>query len=838
VAASGGPRQGLVRAPPAELERQTSVEEVTMSLKRLLRIALLLAFAPTLLPALAWAQGSGQVAGTITGANGAPLSGVTVVINEMSMAAVTDDNGRFVLTGIPPGSYTVTLTMAENTQDVSVDVAAGQVAQVNQKVDWDVSYAETITVYSASRKRERIVEAPAAVTVISEQELERESSHGQLAKVLEFTPGVELTQSGLYDFNVNTRGFNSSLNRRVPALIDGRDPSVPFLMSTDWPSMSAMGDVASVELVRGPSSALYGVNAYNGVLNLTTKQPRYSQGGTVKLTGGELSTYRGDMRWAGALSENNYLKVTGSYTQSDDFYRARTAASGVEYTHFCSAAEANSPDRNCFQRPELVAPARFDDELWQAGLRYDHYFGETFATIEGGTSYGAGPLIQTGIGRVQILEQNRPWGRFNVSSQHWDLLAYYNKRDAPRQTALASGANLVLDERNWAGEVQGNMAFAGTKGQLIGGMSYRDEDIDTRNDAGVSTLTAFNPVGTQRKAVYGQLEYSFTGKFKAVVAGRWDDTGLQDSQISPKLALVYSPTGSQTVRVSYNKAFQAPNYSEQFLAAPGGAPITGFAPLNAAVLGATGVNLGLGLIQVRANGNPNLDVEEIETYEVGYSGILGSKAYLTLDYYNSKLDNFVTDLLPGVNPTYPQYLAPASIGPVLGATVNATLRAGLGANYVGLTTVNGQPTLVVSYANAGRADTQGVEFGLNYYVTDHWTWGLNYNWFDFEIKEKNERDLLLPNSPENQASSTLAYVGDRWDFSVGYRWVDGFRWAVGPFVGDVPTYEVADVGANFRITPRVAVGLNVSNVLDNDHWESFGGDLVGRRALGNVTFSW
>src|SRR5262249_24834333 len=189
------------------------------------------------------------------------------------------------LTGLPPGKYTVTFSLSDNSQNATVEIAAGHTAKLDQKVSWDVSYAETITVYSASRKRERIVEAPAAVTVVSEQDVDREPAHGQLATVLEFTPGAEVTQSGLYDFNLNTRGFNSSLNRRVPALIDGRDPSVPFLMSTDWPSLSSMGDIASVELVRGPSSALYGTNAYTGVLNLTTKQPRCSPRAHMTLTG-------------------------------------------------------------------------------------------------------------------------------------------------------------------------------------------------------------------------------------------------------------------------------------------------------------------------------------------------------------------------------------------------------------------------------------------------------------------------------------------------------------------------------------------------------------------------
>ena len=800
-----------------------------MSPKRLL-LTLVFAFLPlfVLMPRAAMAQGTGSLSGDVTGSGGTPIAGVTVVINEAAMAEITNDNGHYLLTGLPPGTYTVSFSLSDNSQEAQVTVEAGKTARLDQKVDWDVSYAETITVYSASRRRERIVEAPAAVTVVSEQELSRETSTGQLAKVLEFTPGAEVTQSGLYDFNLNTRGFNSSLNRRVPALIDGRDPTIPFLMSNDWASMSSIGDMASVELVRGPSSALYGTNAYNGVLVLTTKQPRFSEGGTVQLSAGELGTARADARWSGGLSESTYLKVNGSYTKSDDFYQSRNAR--VEYSHFCSAAEAASPARSCFTAPEAVKLAANEDKLWLGGARLDHYFGESFLTIEGGTSHVEGVVVQTGIGRVQVLEQDRPWARFNFSHPRWNFLSYYNKRDAPKQVALASGANLVLDERNWAAELQGNLDFAASKGRIVAGISYKDESIDTRNDAGIATLSNPAELSAYREAGYAQVEYAFTPKFKALVAGRYDDSDLHEGQFSPKVAFVMAPTSNQTIRLTYNEAFQSPNYSEFFLAAPAGRPTTALAAL-------APLDPRLASVPVLARGNNALEVEQIKSWEVGYSGILGGKAFVTLDYYRSKLTNFVTDLLRGVNPAFSApgnpYVPPAS----LPAAQQAFLR-GATAAVSGFTMVNGNPAIVASYANAGSADTQGIDFGLNYYLNNNWNVSANYSWFDFELKDVQLGDLVEPNAPENHASLGVAYVGDRFDFSTSFRWVDSFRWAAGVFVGDVPSYELVDVGANYKITDHVRVGLNISNALDKEHYQSFGGDLISRRALGNVTFTW
>ena len=80
--------------------------------------------------------------------------------------------------------------------------------------------------------------------------------------------------------------------------------------------------------------------------------------------------------------------------------------------------------------------------------------------------------------------------------------------------------------------------------------------------------------------------------------------------------------------------------------------------------------------------------------------------------------------------------------------------------------------------------------------------------------------------------------GSNWDAGVSARWVDEFRWVVGPFQGDVESYTTVDVNANWDIAESWTLGLNIANALDEEHWESFGGDLLGRRALASVAFKW
>ena len=144
----------------------------------------------------------------------------------------------------------------------------------------------------------------------------------------------------------------------------------------------------------------------------------------------------------------------------------------------------------------------------------------------------------------------------------------------------------------------------------------------------------------------------------------------------------------------------------------------------------------------------------------------------------------------------------------------------------------------VTTTPGSMVDTQGIDLGLNYYLTDQWIFDASYSWFDFDVKERLLGDQLLPNAPEHKASAGLTFNAARFGASLKYRWVEGFPWAAGIFIGEVPTYDVVDLGVSYRFTDKLEVGVDVSNLLDDEQYQSFGGDLLTRRALGHVSFSW
>lgn len=788
----------------------------------------------------------GQVFGRVARDTGAGLGGVTVVVGDTGLVILTDANGVFRFPHVPAGTHAVTFTLGDNVASQEVEVVAGEAEEVNLTVDWEVGFAETITVTSVSRTTERIVEAPAAVTLVTEVEIERQASHGQVPKLLEFTPGAEVTQSGVYDYNFNTRGFNSSLNRRVQTLIDGRNPSVPFLGAQEWAGISfPLDDLQSAELVRGPSASLYGANASSGVLNMVTKSPRDSAGGQVRITGGDLSTINGDLRWAGSLGGDWYLKILGGARSHGDFTVSRNGK--AEYSVPCPPGVTG----DCLPQERVALDPEDDDSIYFGSARVDKYFGDnrSLLTLEGGTASIEGPVFQTGIGRVQLVDSSRPWARANFSTDHWNVLGYYTGRDAPEQTALSAGTNLALDSERLAFELQTNWGLADDRGRIVAGVSYAEEDLDSFDPAQGAQTLMFAGRSEDFQAAFAQFDWDFTAKLKLVLAGRYDDSSLFDSQFSPKGALVYSINPNNTLRFTYNEAFQQPNYSEYFLQANVAAPVNlqpfeGFCQ-------PFGVSCGFapGPTRVLALGNESLEVEEVKVWEIGYSGILDRKAFVTVDYYNGDNRRFITDLLPQlgtslgrINPSFGPYTPPPDLPAPAAQALLATLQSALGPSFFILSNnLDGTPILAAaSYTNFGEVDTQGVDVGLNYYLDDRWTLAFSYSWFDYEIQgdESGLENILLPNTPENKVSAGVGYSRPRWDVNLSGRWVDEFRWSVGPFQGDVKSYTTVDLTGNFRVTDRISLGLNAANLFDDEHWEAFGGDLLGRRALASVTFSW
>jgi outer membrane receptor protein involved in Fe transport len=258
-------------------------------------------------------------------------------------------------------------------------------------------------------------------------------------------------------------------------------------------------------------------------------------------------------------------------------------------------------------------------------------------------------------------------------------------------------------------------------------------------------------------------------------------------------------------------------------------------------------------------------VETVLGWELGYKGSLGDKVYVSVDAYINELENFVTDLLPAVNTAYPTFQltddgldVPTDLAAMdqrlasFGLPPEHPLRAPiplLQAGYtaaVARTTISGVPALatlpdgsravVLSYTNAGRVIERGVELGLGYQFTPELRGDVSFAGFDFEVKEQQLGDELLPNTPSKKASFALAYVGNQGlDANVSVRLVDGYPWAAGVFEGYVPSSEFVNLSAGYRLNNNLRIHAIATNLLDQKRFQLYGGSVIGRRVLGGVT---
>jgi outer membrane receptor protein involved in Fe transport len=243
---------------------------------------------------------------------------------------------------------------------------------------------------------------------------------------------------------------------------------------------------------------------------------------------------------------------------------------------------------------------------------------------------------------------------------------------------------------------------------------------------------------------------------------------------------------------------------------------------------------------VLAVGNRGLGVEKTRTVEVGYSGVVRGRTWVTADYYRSASDNFISDLVPQLgsplgrtNPDFGPWRGPDGLPQSVVNRIQQTVPTLSN-------TLDGSNALVVaSYGTFGKVDTQGVDLGVTH-VQGPWTLASSYSWFDFDIHEgiPGFERFILPNTPTHKASASASYVRPRWDAGAALRWADSFRWSAGRFQGNVLAYATVDLAANVAVREHVRVGVNIANVLNSRHWESFGGDLLRRRALTHVAFTW
>jgi len=303
-------------------------------------------------------------------------------------------------------------------------------------------YEETVVV-SASRNEEKLINAPATMTVIGAQTIQSAPTQN-FAELLRAVPGVNITQVSARDINVTSRGATGTLSTGTLALLDGRSLYQDFFGFVMWDFIPVnLNEIKQVEVIRGPASAVWGANALNGVVNVITKSPREMQGTSAVLGVGGFdrqgstgnSSGSGTLFYisgthAQAVNERVAFKVSGGgYTQ--DPYGRPTGPIPCDRAEVCAASRKDYPG---YGNQGTTQP-KFDGRV-----DYDFLDGRKL-TFSGGVA-GTDGIMHTGIGPFDINRGSvMGYGKLNFTRKGFRAGFFTNVLDGDAANLLTTDAN-------------------------------------------------------------------------------------------------------------------------------------------------------------------------------------------------------------------------------------------------------------------------------------------------------------------------------------------------------------------------------------------------------------
>src|SRR5688572_15340415 len=260
-----GPGMGLV-----ETNNDIKPKHLSNKMKNLLVLLFLL-------PVIASAQLNGSViiSGRVVGENQEGLQSVSIAVKGVEKGTITDSTGKFSLVVNQRFPFTLVITsVGFSPQEVEIKNSSSKLAiQLTSQ-----TFLANTVVVTASRTSEKILKSPVSIEKLDIRAL-KETPAASFYDALGNVKGVQLTTSSITFKVPNTRGFNIPNNFRFMQLVDGIDMQAATL---GVPLGNAIGptelDIQSIEITPGAASALYGMNAINGMSNLITKNPFTSQG--------------------------------------------------------------------------------------------------------------------------------------------------------------------------------------------------------------------------------------------------------------------------------------------------------------------------------------------------------------------------------------------------------------------------------------------------------------------------------------------------------------------------------------------------------------------------------
>ena len=508
----------------------------------------LLLYAFVLWAGVAFGQ-EGTLAGVVVGPEGEAIPGANIVLAGDLLPAgkvgtATDEDGRFRLEGLPAGVYQLSVTHIgyRSLTREGVGIVGGE-QRLRLRLETGIIFLDQ-NVVSASRRREKVLEAPASVAVVEAKEIRNRPALSVVEHIRDL-PAVDFSQTGLAQGNVVVRGFNNVFSGALLTLTDNRIARVPSLRLNAYNFIPVTNDdIERIEVVLGPGSALYGPNSANGVMHIITHSPFTSAGTNVNFGVGERSVYKVGMRHAGAAGDRLGYKVSAQFYQGVDWE--------YEDPEEVRARAANP----------AIKPRNFDIERQSAEARLDYRATDDLTAILAAGYNKADQIELTGLGAGQAQDWAYNYVQFRLLYKNWFAQVFQNGSNAGDTFTLRDGNPIVDNSKLTAFQVQHSSALGGRQR-----FTYGVDVLLTRPDTeGTINGGNENYDQTNEFGAYVQSETALSEMLDLVVALRYDDHNrIPEGELSPRAGLVFKPKETQILRLTYNRAFATPSSNNLYL---------------------------------------------------------------------------------------------------------------------------------------------------------------------------------------------------------------------------------------------------------------------------------
>lgn len=462
-----------------------------------------------------------------------------------------------------------------------VAVLSCSVSVVHAKNFADMDLEELLNVEVASvtkSKGMKLSDAPGAISVISEEDIAR-TGHQSIPELLRLVPGLHVGRITATNWAISARGFNGQYNNKMLVMMDGRSLYTPIFSGVFWNIHDTMmEDLKSVEVIRGPGGTLWGANAVNGVINITTKEAKDTQGLLFSTSVGNEDLNNTSVRYGGQLGDNAHYRVYAKYQMFDD-----TKAIGTSH---------DNPDE--YRR-------------LKTGFRNDWHTDTSHLTLQGDAYYHEGDLA---AGGVELWRGGNIIVRFDrdlALDSNVQLQFYYDL------TQRITGNDLDLERHVLDFDFQHN--FVPVEGHsVVWGVNYHWNKDATYSNTGSDSAFAPSSAADNTFSVFGQDTMEIVKQKVFLTLGtKIEHNEYTGVEFQPSGRLSWHVADGQTLWAAISRAVRTPSRLDN-----------DFEYL--------GFNIG----------DKNINSENVMAYELGYRWSVNKHLSLDMATFFNKYENLIS----------------------------------------------------------------------------------------------------------------------------------------------------------------------------------------------------